>query len=118
MTQIQQPHVTQIPAANSIYQHEYPLYITVQPYLDDDSQQEIEMEKKSKVQDLIHKISKEFSVAEANLKLFHYPTGQTEKRRVLSEAANLHNVLSKVKMPSADITFDFAHNGYLAKRVF
>ncbi|KAJ3085247.1 hypothetical protein HK100_009114 [Physocladia obscura] len=117
MTQIQQPHVTQIPTANSIYQHEYPLYITVEPYLDDDSQQKIEMEKKSTVQDLIQKISKEFSMAEANLKLFHYPTGQIEKRRVLSEAANLHNVLSKVKMPSADITFDFAHNVHIVCRL-
>ncbi|KAJ3080453.1 hypothetical protein HK100_010137, partial [Physocladia obscura] len=68
------------------------------------------MQMKSKVQDVIQKISKEFSVAEANLKLFHYPTGQIEKRRVLSEAANLHNVLRKVKMPSGDITFDFAYN--------
>ncbi|KAJ3128305.1 hypothetical protein HK100_009242 [Physocladia obscura] len=58
-------------------------------------------------------ISKEFSVAEGNLKLFHYPTEQIEKRRVLSEAANLQKVLSKVKMPSADITFDFAHNVHI-----
>ncbi|KAJ3081283.1 hypothetical protein HK100_009917, partial [Physocladia obscura] len=113
MTQIHQPHVTQISKptlSNSTYQHEYPLCITVQPYLKDDSQQEIEVDKKSKVQDVIQKICKEFLVREDNLKLFRYPTGQIEKRLVLSESANLHNVLSKVKVPSADITFDFARN--------
>ncbi|KAJ3094522.1 hypothetical protein HK100_006112, partial [Physocladia obscura] len=104
-TRIQFPAVV-----NLAYQHEYPLYITVQPYLEDESQQEIEMEKKSKVPDLIQRISKEFNVQETNLKLFRYPTGQIEKRRVFSEAANLQKVLSKIKMPSTDIIFDFAHN--------
>ncbi|KAJ3110049.1 hypothetical protein HK100_003168, partial [Physocladia obscura] len=105
-------HVTQVQNfQNFEHQHEYPLLVVVQPYLEDDSQQQIEIHAKSKVPDVLKMISHEFvDVSLRNLKLFRFPTGQFEKRRVLSNVANLQKVLGAVAVPSRDLVFDFAYH--------